>query len=76
MARRYTDNALQNIHTQLLDLVKEHVPEEQAGVLLNTILQVTCSFRQEMDNMATNQVFLPSQMFPICSQVHKQEDKH
>ena len=40
------------------------MPEEHAGVLLNTILQVTCSFRQEMDNMATNQVFLPSQIVP------------
>ena len=40
------------------------MPEEHAGVLLNTILQVTCSFWQEMDNMATNQVFLPSQIVP------------
>ena len=62
--RRYTDDALRNIHTQLSDLVKEHVPEDQAGAFLNTILQVTCSFRQEMDNMATNQVFLPSQIVP------------
>ena len=54
VARRYTNDALQNIHTQRLDLVKEHVPEEQAGAFLNTILQVTCSFRQEIDNMATN----------------------
>ena len=64
VARRYTDDALRNIHTQLSDLVKEHVPEEQAGAFLNTILQVTCSFWQEMDNMATNQVFLPSQIVP------------
>ena len=64
VARRYTDEALRNIHTQLSDLVKEHVPEEQAGAFLNTILQVTCSFRQEMDNMATNQVFLRSQIVP------------
>ena len=64
VARRYTDDALQNIHTQLSDLVKEHVPEEQTGAFFNTILQVTCSFWQEMDNMATNQVFLPSQIVP------------
>ena len=64
VARRYTDDALQNIHTQLSDLVKEHVPEEQARAFFNTILQVTCSFWQEMDNMATNQVFLPSQIIP------------
>ena len=30
VARWYTDDALQNIHTQLSDLVKEHVPEEQS----------------------------------------------
>ena len=59
VARQYTDEALRNIHSQLADLAKEH-----AGVLLNTILQVTCSFWQEMDNMATNQVFLPSQIVP------------
>ena len=64
VAWQYTNDALQNIHTQLSDLVKEHVPEDQAGAFLNTILQVTCSFRQEMDNMATNQVFLPSQIVP------------
>ena len=64
VAQRYTDDALWNIHTQLSDLVKEHVPEEQAGAFFNTILQVTCSFQQEMDNMATNQVFLPSQIVP------------
>ena len=64
VAWRYTDDALWNIHTQLSDLVKEHVPEEQAGAFLTTILQDTCSFRQEMDNMATNQVFLLSQIVP------------
>ena len=64
MARHYTDEALRNIHTQLVDLAKEHVPQEQVGALFNTILQVTCSFWQEMDNMATNQVFLPSQVVP------------
>ena len=64
VARRYTDEALRIIHSQLADLAKEHMPKEQAGVLLNTILQVTCSFRQEIDNMATNQVFLPTQIVP------------
>ena len=64
VAQQYTDEALRNIHSQLADLAKDHMPEEHAGVLLNTILQVTCSFRQEMDNMATNQVFLPSQIVP------------
>ena len=64
VSRRYTDEALRNIHAQLVGLAKEHVSPEQAGALLNTILHVTCSFRQEMDNMATNQVFLPNQIVP------------
>ena len=64
VARWHTDEALWNIHAQLVDLAKEHVPPEQVGALFNTILQVTCSFQQEMDNMATNQVFLPNQIVP------------
>ena len=60
VARQHTDEALRNIHAQLAGLAKEHVPPEQAGALFNTILHVTCSFRQEMDNMAMNQVFLPN----------------
>ena len=64
VARHHTNEALRNIHAQLVTLAKEHVPLEQAGALFNTILQMTCSFRQEMDNMATNQVFLPNQIVP------------
>ena len=64
VARQHTDEALRNIHTQLVDLAKEHVPQEQVGALFNTILQLTCSFQQEMDNMAMNQVFLLSQIVP------------
>ena len=64
VAWQHTDEALRNIHTQLADLAKDHVPEEQAGAFFNTILQVTCTFQQEMDNMAANQVFLPSQIIP------------
>ena len=47
-----------------MDLAKEHVPQEQVGALFNTILQLTCSFWQEMDSMATNQVFIPTQIVP------------
>ena len=64
VARRHTDEALRNIHAQLVGLAKEHMPPEQVGALFNTILHVTCSFWQEMDNMATNQVFLPNQIIP------------
>ena len=64
VARRHTDEALSNIHAQLVGLAKEHVPPEQVRALFNTILQVTCSFWQEMDKMAMNQVFLPNQIVP------------
>ena len=64
VAWRHTNEALRNIHAQLVTLAKEHVPLEQAGALFNTILQMTCFFQQEMDNMATNQVFLPNQIVP------------
>ena len=64
VAMRHTDESLQNIHSQLVDLAKEHVPPEQVWALFNTILQVTCSFQQEMDNMAMNQVFLLKQIIP------------
>ena len=64
VARQHTNDALRNIHAQLVGLAKEHIPLEQAGALFNTILHVTCSFRQELDNMATNQVFLPNQIVP------------
>ena len=40
------------------------IPQEHAGAFFNTILQVSCSFRQEMDNMATNQVLIPCQIVP------------
>ena len=64
VARHHTNEALRNIHAQLVTLAKEHLPPEQVRALFNTILQVTCSFRQEMDNMAMNQVFLPNQILP------------
>ena len=71
VARHHTDEALQNIHAQLVTLAKEHLPPEQVGALLNTILQVTCSFQQEMDNMAMNQVFLPNQIIPNLWGFHR-----
>ena len=64
VARQQTNEALRNVHTQLVNLAKEHIPLEQVGALFNTILQVTCSFWQEMDNMATSQVFLSNQIVP------------
>ena len=64
IARKYTDEALQNVHTQLSDLIRDNVPSGNSGSFFNTILQLTCSFRQEMDNLATSQVLLPSQLIP------------
>ena len=34
VARRHTDEALRNIHTQLVDLAKEHVPRSRLGLSL------------------------------------------
>ena len=62
---------LRNIHAQLVTLAKEHVPPEQTGALFNTILQMTCSFQQKMDNMTTNQVFLPNQIVPNLWDSHR-----
>ena len=45
VAQRYTDDTLWNVHTQLSDLVREHMPAEQTRAFFNTILQVTCSFQ-------------------------------
>ena len=64
VAWHHTNEVLQNIHAQLVTLAKDHIPPEQTGALFNTILQMTCSFRQEMYNMATNEVFLPNQIVP------------
>ena len=64
IARKYTDSALRNVHTQLSVLIRENIPSEQTGSFLNTVLELTCSFQQEMDNLATSQVLLPSQLIP------------
>ena len=64
VAQWHTDEALLNIHTKLVDLGKEYILQEHARAFFNTIQQVSCSFRQEMDNMATNQVLLPCQIVP------------
>ena len=65
ISRHYTEEALQNIHTQISDLVRTHVAgPEQAGVFFNTILPMTCSFRHQMDEMAINLLFPGSQLVP------------
>ena len=64
VSRRHTDNALWNIHSQLSDLIRDNVPSDRAGSFFNTLLELTCSFRQDMDRLATSQVLLPSQLIP------------
>ena len=49
---------------QLSALVHRHIPPQQAGVFLASLLQVMCSYQQEMDGMATSQVILPGQIVP------------
>ena len=65
ISRHHTEEALRNVHTQLSDLVRTHVAgPEQAGVIFNTILPITCSFRHQMDEMAINLLFPGSQLVP------------
>ena len=49
---------------QLLALVHRHIPPQQARVFLASLLQVMCSYQQEMDGMATSQVVLLGQIVP------------
>ena len=64
IAQKHTDDALRNIHTQLSELIWENIPSEQTGSFLSTVLELTCSFWHEMDNLATSQVLLPSKLVP------------
>ena len=60
----HMDTAIDTVREQLSDLVHRHVPPGQAGVFLASLLQMMCSYHQEMDSMATNQVILLSQIVP------------
>ena len=60
----HTQKAIEAINVQLLALAHQHVPPQQAGVFLACLLQVMCSYQQEMDGMATSQVILPGQIVP------------
>ena len=62
--RTHTEKAIVAVNVQMSALVHQHVPPQQAGVFLAFLLQVMCSFQQEMDGMATSQVILPSQIVP------------
>ena len=63
-SRTRMEKAIEAINVQLSALVHRHVLLQQAGVFLASLLQVMCSYRQEMDDMATSQVILPSQIMP------------
>ena len=62
--RKHTEKAIEAVNMQLSALVHRHVPPQQAGVFLASLLQVMCSYRQEMDGMATSQVVLLGQIVP------------
>ena len=62
--RNHTEKAIDTVNVQLSALVHHHVPPDQAGVFLASLLQVLCSYQQEMDGMATSQVILPGQIVP------------
>ena len=60
----HMEKALEAVNVQLSALVHHHIPPQQAGVFLASLLQVMCSYQQEMDGMATSQVILPGQIVP------------
>ena len=65
ISRHHTEEALQNVHAQISDLIRTHVAgPEQARVFFNTILLITCSFWHQMDEMAINLLFPGSQLVP------------
>ena len=61
---KHTEKAIEAMNMQLSVLVHRHVPPQQARVFLASLLQVMCSYQQEMDGMATSQVVLPGQIVP------------
>ena len=62
--RTHTEKAIVAVNVQMSALVHQHIPPQQAGVFLASLLQVMCSYWQEMDGMATSQVILPGQIVP------------
>ena len=60
--RNHTEKATDTVNVQLSALVHRHFLPDQAGVFLASLLQMMCSYWQEMDGMATNQVILPGQI--------------
>ena len=64
VTRTHMEKAIEAVNIQLSALVHWHIPPQQAGVFLASLLQVMCSYQQEMDGMATSQVILPGQIVP------------
>ena len=60
--RTHAEKAIEAINMELSALVHQHVPLDKARVFLVSLLQVMCSYRQEMDGMATSQVILLGQI--------------
>ena len=73
ISHHHTEEALWNVHAQISDLVRTHVEgPEQAGVIFNTILPITCSFWHQMDKMAINLLFPGSQLVPNVWGAHRE----
>ena len=64
VTQTHTEKAIAAVNIQMSALVHWHIPPQQARVFLASLLQVMCSYWQEMDDMATSQVILPSQIVP------------
>ena len=64
VTQTHMEKAIAAINVQVLALVHRHIPPQQALVFLASLLQVMCSYWQEMDGMATSQVILSGQIVP------------
>ena len=60
----HMEKTIAAVNVQMSALVHRHILLQQAGVFLASLLQVMCSYWQEMDGMATSQVILPGQIVP------------
>ena len=66
--RTHMEKAIEAINIQLSALVHWHMLPQQAGVFLASLLQVMCSYQQEMDGKATSQVILPARLCQTCGE--------
>ena len=60
----HMDSTIQAVIEQLSSLMHQYIPQGQAGMFLASLLQMMCSYQQEMESMAIHQVVLLGQVIP------------